>query len=46
MKGKYLRVAAILEYVFTFLYALTTALFYSVSEPIYWMFLIFGLLSL
>ncbi len=35
MKAKYLRVAAILEYVCTFLYALTTALFYSVSNNLY-----------
>ena len=46
MKAKYLRVAAIISYVCTFLYAITTALFYSVSEPIYVMFLIFGILSL
>ena len=46
MKAKYLRVAAILEYVCTFLYALTTALFYSVSNNLYWMFLVFGLISL
>ena len=46
MKAKYLRVAAILEYVFAFLYAVTTALFYSVSENIYWMFLVFGIISL
>ena len=46
MKAKYLRVAAIISYVCTFLYAVTTALFYSVSEPIYVMFLIFGILSL
>ena len=46
MKTKYLRVASIFEYVFTFVYAVTTALFYSVSEPIYVLFLILGLLSL
>ena len=46
MKAKYLRVAAILEYVCAFLYALVTALFYSVSNNLYWMFLVFGLLSL
>ena len=46
MKAKYLRVAAILEYVCTFLYALTTALFYSVSNNLFWMFLVFGVISL
>ena len=46
MKAKYLRVAEILEFVFAFLYALVTALFYSVSNNLYWMFLVFGLLSL
>ena len=46
MKAKYLRVAEILEFVFAGIYAVVTALFYSVSEPIYWMFLTFGLLSL
>lgn len=46
MKTKYLRVAAILEYVCTFLYALVTALFYSVSNNLFWMFLVFGLISL
>ncbi len=46
MKAKYLRVAAILEYVCTFLYALTTALFYSVSNNLFWMFLVFGIISL
>lgn len=46
MKRKYLLVAQVLEYVFTFLYAVTTALFYSVSDKLYWMFLVFGLVSL
>lgn len=46
MKAKFLRIAEILEFVCTFLYALITALFYSVSEPIYWMFLVFGVISL
>ena len=46
MKAKYLRVAEIFEFVFAGIYAVVTALFYSVSEPIYWMFLVFGLLSL
>lgn len=46
MKSKYLKVAIILEYVCAFIYALITALFYSVSEPIYWLFLVLGLISL
>ena len=46
MKAKYLRVASIFSYVFTFVYAVITALFFSVREPIYVMFLIFGLVSL
>ena len=46
MKAKYLRIAAIISYVFTFIYAFVTALFFSVREPIYVMFLIFALLSL
>lgn len=46
MKAKYLRTAAILEYIFAFLYAVVTALFFSVRENIYWMFLVFGLVSL
>lgn len=46
MKSKYLKVAIILEYVCAGIYALITALFYSVSEPIYWLFLVLGLISL
>lgn len=46
MKRKYLLTAQVIEYVFTFLYAITTALFFSVSEGIYVLFLILGLLSL
>ena len=46
MKAKYLRVSAVLSYVFTFVYAVVTALFYSVSNNLYWMFLVFGLISL
>ena len=46
MRAKHLRVAAVLEYVFTFLYAITTALFFSVGNSLYWMFLVFGLISL
>ena len=46
MKKKYLRVATILEYVSAFIYAFITALFFSVRENIYWLFLVLGLLSL
>ena len=46
MKAKYLRVASIFSYVFTFVYAIVTALFFSVREPIYVLFLVFGLVSL
>ena len=46
MKAKYLKVARILEYVATGIYALVTALFFSVSNKLYWMFLVFGLISL
>ena len=46
MRAKYLRIAAILEYIFTFLYAFVTALFYSVSNNLYVLFLVLGLLSL
>ncbi len=46
MKAKYLRIAEVLEFVFTGLYAIVTALFYSVSNKLYWLFLVLGLLSL
>ena len=46
MKAKYLRIASIFEYVFAFIYAVITALFFSVSNSLYWMFLVFGVLSL
>ena len=46
MKNKYLRVATIIEYVGAFIYAFITALFFSVRENIYWLFLVLGLLSL
>ena len=46
MKRKYLRAASIISYVFTFIYAVVTACFFSVREPIYIMFLVFALLSL
>ena len=46
MKAKYLRVTTIFEYVFTFIYAVVTALFFSVGDKLYWMFLVFGLITL
>ena len=46
MKAKYLRVAEVLEFVSTFIYAVLTGLYFSVSDALYIMFLIFGLLSL
>ncbi len=46
MKSKYLRIATIIEYIATFLYAIVTALFFSVSNQIYGLFLVFGVLSL
>ena len=46
MKHRFLKVSIILEYVSAGIYALITALFYSVSEKIYWLFLILGVLSL
>ena len=46
MKKKLLLIAQVIEYVFTFIYAVTTALFYSVSENIYWLFMVLALLSL
>ena len=46
MKARFLRISAILEYVFAFVYAFVTALFYSVSNNLFWLFLVLGLLSL
>ena len=46
MKRKFIRIAEIIEYVFTFLYFFTCALFYSMSNSLYWLFLALGLLSL
>ena len=40
MKRKLLTASAVTSYIFTFIYALITALFYSVSEDIYVLFLI------
>ncbi len=46
MKRKLLTTAQVIEYVFTFLYFLVTAAFFSVGEGIYVLFLVLGLLSL
>lgn len=46
MKRKYLTTSAIISYVFTAIYAVITALFYSVNEKIYWLFLVFMILSI
>lgn len=40
MKRKLLTASAITSYIFTFVYAFITALFYSIRENIYWLFLI------
>ena len=45
MKKRLLTAAAVTSYVFAFIYAFVTALFYSVSEPIYWLFLVLMILS-
>lgn len=46
MKRKLLTTSSIISYIFTFIYAIITALFYSVNETIYWLFLIFMLISI
>ena len=46
MKVKHLFVAEVIEFIMTFIYAIITALFFSVSNNLYWMFLIFGVISL
>ena len=46
MKRKFITVSQILEYVFTFLYFFVAALFFSVGEKIYWLFIALGLLSI
>ena len=45
MKRKLLTASAVTSYVFAFIYAITTALFYSVNENIYWLFLVLMLVS-
>ena len=46
MKRKFLTLAQIFEYIFTFAYFVICALFYSVSNNLYWLFLGLGILSL
>lgn len=46
MKAKYIRIAAIFEYIFAGIYAVITALFYSVSDNLYWLFLALMIVSL
>ena len=45
MKRKLLTASAVTSYIFAFVYALVTALFFSVNENIYWLFLVFMLVS-
>ena len=46
LKGKLLNAAAICLYVFTALWFVVTACFFALSNNLYWMFLIFALVSL
>lgn len=46
MKRNFITVSQILEYVFTFLYYFVAALFFSVGESIYWLFIALGLVSI
>lgn len=46
MNKKFITVSQILEYIFAFLHFFTAALFYSVGEPIYWLFVALGVISL
>lgn len=46
MKRKFITVSQILEYVFTFVYFFIAALFFSVGEKIYWLFIALGILSI
>ena len=45
MKRKLLTASAVTSYIFAFIYAFVSALFFSVNEKIYWMFLAFMLVS-
>ena len=46
MKKKLLTISSIFSYVFAFVYAFITALYFSVNESIYWLFLVFMLISI
>ncbi len=46
IKNRLILSASIINYVIAFLYALLTACFYSMSDSLYWLFLVLGLLSL
>ncbi len=46
MKKKYLFISQIIEYVCSFLYFFIAALFYSMSNKLYWLFVVLGLLVL
>ena len=46
MKRKLLTASAVTSYIFTFIYALVTAAFYSVSEKIYVLFLVLMVASI
>ena len=46
LKGKLLNAAAVCLYVFTALWFIVTACFFALSDNLYWLFLIFALISL
>ncbi|MBR1891604.1 MAG: hypothetical protein IJ811_03815 [Clostridia bacterium] len=46
MLRRNLTTAQVIEYVFTFIYAVVTAMFYSVGDGLYWLFLVLGLITL
>ena len=46
MKRKFITVSQVLECVFTFLYFFVSALFFSVGNKLYWLFIALGLISL
>ena len=45
MKRKLLTASAVTSYIFAFIYALLTAAFFSIRENIYWLFLVFVVIS-
>ena len=46
MKRKLLTTSAVISYIFTFIYAFISALFFSVNENIYWLFLVLMVASI